>query len=206
MVIEKISLSQLDFAGLDNAVTILRDGGTVCYPTDTCYGLSAIATDQKALENLYKIKRMPLDKPISVLVHHVEMARELVEISDKALEVINKFWPTPLTIILPKSKNCPSFLNPGLDSVAIRQVNDKISAYFCEQLGVPLLTTSANLHKTGSLYDSGEVVQEFEKENLRPDLILAAGKVAKIAPSTIIKVKGDQIEVKREGPILKDKF
>jgi len=182
-------------ASLGLAVQTLKSGGLVMHPTETCYGLAVDVFNEVALKKLYKAKGRNFDKPVSILVDGLGMAQEYGIFSEKALELAHQFWPGPLSIIVPRKKTLPLFLNPGEEFVSIRWSANS----FCEDLvyefGGPITTTSANLAGEAPLY-------EPVKFSSYIDLVVDGGALSQNQPSTIVKVDGDRVEVLRQGDLL----
>src|SRR6185436_18021554 len=92
----------------EEILSFLRAGGVIAFPTDTAYGLGADPFSEPAVRRIFEIKGRPEDKPILLLVNSMDMARSVAVLSDTALAVAARFWPGPLTIILPARTNVPS--------------------------------------------------------------------------------------------------
>ena len=134
---EKIKMT--DKKAISRAVEVLRNGGVVMHPTETCYGLAVDVFNEKALEKLYRLKGRDADKPLSILVDSVGMAQEYGLFSEKAGELARKYWPGALSIVVPRKKSLSEFLNKGHDFVSIRnssEIFEKISRKmsFCRVL------------------------------------------------------------------------
>jgi len=175
------------------AVRVLREGGVVAHPTDTCYGLAADIKNPKALQRLYELKGMAESKPVSILVSSMEMAQEYGVFSDLAMRFARDFWPGALTLIVPRSSNVPDFLNSGVEGIGLRLVSEPFTVALLEAFGGPLTTTSANAHGQPSPYSVEEI-------SMVPDFILDGGTLNKdVLPSTIISVEGKEATVIRQG-------
>ena len=96
-----------DIEILEKAAEVLRDGGVILYPTETIYGLGANALDEKAVSKIFKIKERDLNKPLSVLVRDMQMAKKIACIDSKAEKILESVWPGPITIVLRK-KDLPA--------------------------------------------------------------------------------------------------
>lgn len=182
---------------LIEAVKTLHNGGVVAHPTETCYGLAVDIFQKTAVARLYSLKKMKRSKPVSILVRNLEEAKRYGEFSDKAEELAKKNWPGPLTIVVPRKKTLPAWLNPKEDFIGIRVSNNKKTRNLVEAFGSPLTTTSANLSGLPQAYK----VADFLSQGLIPDFVLDGGEIGKNPPSTIVKVEGEKVEVLREGSI-----
>src|SRR5260370_19862315 len=124
---------------LQRAADLIRSGELVAFPTETVYGLGANALDVRAVEKIYAAKGRPSGSPLIVHVDSIEMARGLVrEWPEKAEMLARRFWPGPLTLVLPKQPNVPDRLTAGLDTVGIRVASDDIALALSPKPGVPL--------------------------------------------------------------------
>lgn len=182
-------LKAVDNQIVDEAVAVLRAGGVVMHPTETCYGFAVDVGNPVALEKLYKLKGRDAKKPVSIMVADLEMAKKYGEFSAKALELVEKYWPGPLTIIVPS----------GEKFVGIRCPDHEFSCDLVKAFGGPLTTTSANLSGENPLYEAemesfGELASEI-------DLVVDGGKIPFHKPSTIVKVVGENVEIIREGDL-----
>lgn len=171
----------------------LRAGALVMHPTETCYGLAVDVFNQEALKKLYEVKGMSLEKPVSILVDDLEMAKKYGDFSEKALELAGTYWPGPLSILVPRKRDLPSFLNPSSDFVSFRCSDMGFCSEMVGRFGGPVSTTSANKHTEPQLY--------FPQAIEGVDLLVDAGKIEENLPSTIVKVDGEGVEVLRQGGV-----
>lgn len=134
-----------DSAAINQAGQILRGGGIVAIPTETVYGLAGNALDPSATGKIYAAKGRPSDNPLIVHIDRLEEWAPLVrELPEEALLLARKYWPGPLTIILPKSALVPDTTSGGLDTVAVRMPQDPVARGVIRAAGVPLAAPSAN--------------------------------------------------------------
>lgn len=188
---EKIKIT--DKKAISRAVEVLRNGGVVMHPTETCYGLAVDIFNEAALEKLYKLKGRDADKPLSILVDGFGMAQEYGLFSEKANELAQKYWPGALSIVVPRKKSLPDFLNMGQELISIRFSSDLFSTEVVSDFGGPVTTTSAN--KSG-----GEPL--YQADGLEGvDLVIDGGEIIKNKPSTVVKIEGDNVLVLRQGNI-----
>lgn len=132
---------------IDKAVKFLADGNLVSFPTETVYGLGADATNVAAVKKVYEAKGRPSDNPLIVHVNNPEMVWEYADNSyiDKAKPLMDKFWPGPLTIIMPIKPNVlPIEVTGGLDTVAFRMPNEDTTLELITKLKKPIVGPSAN--------------------------------------------------------------
>lgn len=170
---------------IKKAVSILKKGGLVIYPTETCYGLGADATSQKAVKKVYLIKKRPRNKPISIVVSDIKMFKKYAYISKKAEKLIKKYMPGPLTLVL-KKKNLPNVLSKN--KIGIRIPNNKIALKLIKEFGKPITATSANLAGGSNPYTIKSALKQ-----IKPDYYIDAGKLPRRKPSTIYDVEKNRI-------------
>lgn len=184
---------------LEKAIEILRSGGLVMHPTETCYGLAVDIFNQAALGKLYKIKGRDSKKPVGILVADLEMANKYGKFSEKALQLAEKYWPGPLSILVPRTDNLPEFVNPDEPFVSIRWSGMEFCSKLVGKYGSPVTTTSANLAGGEPLYEAD--ISVFDKLADLIDLIVDDGKIPKNKPSTIVKVYEEDVEIVRQGEL-----
>lgn len=185
----------------------LRYGKVVAYPTETSYGLGALANNLEAIIKLYKIKERHKNQPIHVLVANKEQAKKLVWWPESAQILTDKFWPGPLTLVLKIKTKQQAIVrltgNSGF--LGVRQSSNPVAAALIQAIGMPITTPSANPSKilSGGVdsYSGNAVYEQFKQKKYRPDIILDAGKIPKTKPSTIVKISQNSIEILREGEI-----
>lgn len=185
---------------LQKAVEVLEPSGVVMHPTETCYGLAVDVSNESALEKLYKLKGRDEGKPVSMMVADLEMAKKYGEFSFKALELAEKYWPGPLTIIVPRTKNLPDNFNAGQEFVGIRCPDHEFSLELVKIFGRPITTTSANLSGEPPLYEAD--VSIFGELAGLIDLVVDDGKIPFNKPSTIVKVDGGVVDIVRQGGVV----
>lgn len=182
------------------AVKVLRAGGVVMHPTETCYGFAVDVGNSDALAKLYKLKGRDAAKPVSILVENLEIAKKYGEFSKKAFELAVKYWPGPLTLVVPRTANLPENFNKGQEFVGIRCSDHQFSRELVKSFGGPITTTSANFSGEPPLYEAE--VESFGELTELIDLVVDGGEIPLNKPSTIVKVVGDNVEVIRQGDLI----
>lgn len=130
---------------LAEAAARLRAGEVIAFPTETVYGLGANALDERAVRRIYELKGRPATSPLIVHVSSVEMARGLVrKWPAMASELAARWWPGPLTMVLPKQPRVPDIVTAGLDTVGIRMPRHPVALELIDRAGIPLAAPSAN--------------------------------------------------------------
>lgn len=179
---------------------VLKNGGVVMHPTETCYGLAVDIFNVGALKKLYELKGRDAGKPVSILVSGFDMAKGYGEFSDIALKIAQKYWPGPLSIVVPRSDKLPSGLNKGGKFISIRFSGDDFCTGIVREFGRPITTTSANLSGKDPLYEADFSV--FGELSGNIDLVIDGGKIVFNKPSTIVKVEGGVVTVLRQGEVV----
>lgn len=167
------------------------------HPTETCYGLAADIFNQSAVEQVYILKGRDFKKPLNILVDCFGMAQEYAIFSDLAFDLAKRYWPGPLSIVLPRSKKLPVFLNPDEDFVSLRFSNNAFCKQLVEEFGSPLTTTSANRADEKPYYEVFEDAFDY-----KVGLVVDGGKLLNSKPSTIVKVDGDKMKILRQGDLV----
>lgn len=187
---------------IQTALEILQTGGIVAFPTDTVYGVGALAFDNAAIESIYTAKDRPIEKAIPILIEDLSDLEKVAEdIPDMALRFAARFWPGPLTCIVPKKQTLPPAVS-ATSTVAVR-IPDHPDARALLRAAGPMAVTSANLSGQPSPSTALDVYQQL---NGRIPLILDGGKTPGGVPSTLVDCTSDQPVVLREGPISLDKL
>jgi tRNA threonylcarbamoyl adenosine modification protein (Sua5/YciO/YrdC/YwlC family) len=175
---------------LERAGEILRRGGLVAFPTETVYGIAVAADLPDAVERLYALKERPRSKPMTVMVADVAPVLErCTDVSATARGLMRRFWPGPLTLVLPaKDGRWTGFRLP----------DHPLARGLVREAGVPLLVPSANRSGLPPATTAAEVLDQFPSEI---DLVIDGGPAICGAASTVVRVDGDEIDVLREGVI-----
>ncbi len=189
-------------AATGRAVALLRKGEIVALPTETVYGLAAVALNPIAVAKIFEAKERPRFDPLIV---HLPSRDWLEKITDSSvhdrqliLKLADKFWPGPFTIVLPKRKIVPEIVTVGLDTVAVRISSHPVFAEVVYELDQPLAAPSANRFGRISPTTAQHV---FDELSGRIPLIVDAGPTAHGIESTIIAVRRNSIDILRRGPI-----
>jgi L-threonylcarbamoyladenylate synthase len=184
-------------SALRRALEILRSGGLVAFPTDTVYGLGALAFEGAAVESIYAAKDRPVEKAIPVLLGSADdLPKVAAYVPEMALTLAAHFWPGPLTLVIPKHPDLPEAVS-ATSTVGVR-VPDHAAARALLQASGPLAATSANLSGQPSPSTAEEVRAQLGG---RIPLILDGGRTPGGVPSTVVDCLGAEPKVLREGPI-----
>ncbi len=197
----KISSKEPEKKIIQNATKIIKNGGLVAFPTETVYGLGANAFDAKAVGKIFKAKGRPADNPLIVHVSDKRMLNSVVkEIPLKAIPLMKKFWPGPLTIVFRKKKQIPNVVTAGGDTVAVRMPSHSVAFALIRGAGVPIAAPSANTSTRPSPTEARHVYDDF---NGKIPLILDGGKTNIGVESTVLDLTTKIPILLRKGKITK---
>lgn len=181
---------------IDRIVNELKKGNIVITPTDTVYGILADASNENAVKKVYNAKKREYGKPFILYVSDKEMLYKYTKnLNDLEKELINKYTPGKLTIILNKNDNVSDLITK--DTVGIRIPNNKDLIEIINRVGNPLITTSANISSKETITS----IDKIEREMLDKISYIEDGGEIKALPSTIIKVENNKIIFLREGDL-----
>lgn len=179
------------------AASFIRKGGLVAFPTETVYGLGADALNPKAVLQLFKAKKRPLDNPPIIHVAVSKSVYQLAkEVPPSAQRLIEQFWPGPLTLILKRSDLVPDVTVAGLDTIAVRMPRHKVALAFIRESGCPVAAPSANLAGKPSPTSAEHVLADLDG---RIDAVLDSGPTVVGVESTVLDVTVDPPEILRPG-------
>jgi L-threonylcarbamoyladenylate synthase len=182
---------------LPQALDILRSGGLVAFPTDTVYGVGALAFDGKAIESIYTAKDRPIEKAIPILIADTEdMDKVGMDIPQNAYRLAARFWPGPLTCIIPKQPTLPEAVS-ATSTVGVRVPDHEVARALLRAAG-PMAVTSANISGGPNPSTAEEVYAQL---NGRVPLIIDGGKTPGGVPSTVVDCSTNELKILREGPI-----
>jgi len=190
-------LSASSVEAIPRALEILKAGGLVALPTDTVYGVGALAFNGKAVESIYAAKDRPVEKAIPVLIGDLGDAEKVgADIPDSARRLATRFWPGPLTILVPKRADLPESVS-ATQTVGVRVPDHEVARVLLRAAG-PMAVTSANISGGQSPVTAEEVYKQLGG---RIDLIIDGGKTPGGIPSTLVDCTAASLKVLREGPI-----
>jgi L-threonylcarbamoyladenylate synthase len=180
------------------AVEVLRQGGVVALPTDTVYGLCAVAADRAAVERIYEIKARDPGQPMPLFVASMEQAELIAAMNDAARALADRFWPGALTIVMRRKLRYESRALAGGDTAGVRVPDDAALREIAAQLG-PLTGTSANIAGREECRTAAEVIAQLDGA---VDFVVDAPVAATGVPSTIVDcTDAAQIAILRAGAI-----
>ncbi len=186
-----------DPAALRQAMEILRRGDLVAFPTDTVYGVGALVGDAPAISRLYLVKGRGSEKAIPILLGDpAELDQVAIGVNEMARRLAARFWPGPLTLVVPKLPSLPAELS-AQPTVGVRMPDHPVALALMRQTG-PLAVTSANLSGAANAVTAQQVLEQLGG---RIPLILDGGKTPGGRPSTVVDCTGLEPRILRAGPI-----
>ncbi|MGB9840129.1 L-threonylcarbamoyladenylate synthase [Thermovenabulum sp.] len=186
------------------AAEIIKRGGLVAFPTETVYGLGANALDEESAVKIYRAKNRPQDNPLIVHIQEVkELSLLAKNVPAKAYELIEKFWPGPLTIIFEKSDRVPYKTTGGLDTVAVRMPDHAVARLLIRESGVPIAAPSANLSGKPSPTNAQDVMEDMKG---RIDAVIDGGHSKFGVESTVLDLTGNVPVILRPGGVTREEL
>jgi len=187
---------------INQSIEALKRGGIIAYPTETFYGLGVIFDKEDSLRRLYEIKQRPKEKAMPLIIGNKELLLLLTKtINPRAFLLMERFWPGPLTLILPAKEYISSYLTAGTDRVAVRIPGESFALHLARKANFPFTATSANLSGTPPAKDAEEVTRYFRDAI---DLLIDKGPTPGGLPSTIIDATGEKMKILREGAVSRE--
>lgn len=212
MILEKTEILEIsaefpckkDMEKLAFASDIIRRGGTVCFPTETVYGLGANALDADAVAEIFKAKGRPQDNPLIIHLDNIDKAEKYCFSSEnKYLEKLLCLFPGPITVILKKKENIPGIVTANLESVGVRVPSDSVAHAFLELCDVPVAAPSANISGRPSPTTAAHVITDLYG---KVDAIIASGSSSVGLESTIVNLTANPPALLRPGGITYEKL
>jgi L-threonylcarbamoyladenylate synthase len=192
---------------VDAAARLLREGQIVALPTETVYGLAADALNPAAVARIFEAKERPRFDPLIVHLPGVNWLERVAEIQAETRELLNlliaKFWPGPLTFVLPRKKIVPDLLAAGLETVAVRMSAHPVFVETIHSFGRPLAAPSANRFGRISPTTAEHVRDELDG---RLSLIVDGGATMHGIESTIVAIRPGRLDLLRQGPITEEEL
>ncbi len=180
---------------INKAVSVLKEGGIIIYPTDTVYGIGCDIFNKEALERIFSIKNDGGSKLLSFVCSDLKDISKYARVSDYAYRTMKHLLPGPYTFILPAAKLVPKKLWSKRKTVGIRVPNNNIAMKLVAELGNPIISTSTTNRKGEVIFDPFEIKNIF---NTQVDLMLSMGRLMG-EPSTVVDLSAEEPEVLRKG-------
>lgn len=185
------------------AVDILKDGGVVAFPTETVYGLGALATDAVAVQRIFEAKGRPSDNPLIVHIGNKEDVNNYaVDVPENAGKLMDAFWPGPLTLVFHKKPGViAENVTPGFDTVGIRMPDHPVALNLLRTLDGPLAAPSANRSGKPSPTEAAHVMTDLDG---RIPLIVDGGRTGVGVESTVLDMTANPPEILRPGGVTRE--
>ena len=185
-------------SALIEAVSVLRAGGLVAFPTETVYGLGANGLDREAAKKVYAAKGRPSDNPLILHLYSPEQAERYAYTCPLYYKLALAFMPGPLTVILKKKPIVPNEVTGGLQTVALRVPSHPVARTLLEKCDFPVAAPSANISGKPSPTTVGHVIDDMDG---KIDMILDGGECSVGVESTIVMIDGDDLSLLRPGAV-----
>ena len=188
---------------VEQAVSILKEGGIVAFPTDTVYGLGASITLPQAVARVYEVKKRPKNRPLPLLLADKSQLSEVAEAVPPIAWFLAEKFLGGLTMVLFKSKVVPDIVSSGGKTVAVRVPTHPIPIALLKGVGTPITGTSVNLSGKPSALTAEEVYNQLKN---KVDLVIDGGKCPGGKESTIVDLTGETPRILREGAISREEL
>ena len=175
---------------------ILKNDGVISVPTDTVYGVCARMNSKKAHDNLMQVKKRPIEKTLPIMCADKEQIKSIAIVDEKAEKIIQEFMPGPITLILNKKDDIPTYVNNGRKTIAVRMASSKVLKELIQKTGCPLFMSSANQSGEPTCANLDEIEKSCPTLNG-----MMEGNVSFYISSTIVDCTLDNIRILRNGPI-----
>lgn len=183
---------------IEEAASVIKEGGVVAFPTETVYGLGADALNPLAVKKIFEAKGRPQDNPLIIHVANKNIESLVKEIPSIANKIMDRFWPGPLTLIFKKKNIIPDVTSANLDTIGVRMPSNEIALKLIESSGTPIAAPSANISGRPSPTDVERCIEDLEG---KIDYILGGNRSDVGVESTILDLSVDPPCVLRPGGI-----
>ena len=185
---------------LKNLAREIKKGRVIVCPTDTVYGLLADATNKKAVEKIFKIKKRPKTKPLPIFIKDLETAKRLAIIDKNQERFLKKAWPGKITAVLKRKAANRKQKIYGIDkkTIALRISKYKLVLELLKAINKPLTGTSANISGKPATTKIKDILRQFQNKKFQPDLILNTGNLKSSKPSKVIDFTGKRPKILRD--------
>lgn len=192
-----------DASGLQKAAEMIRQGLCGAFPTETVYGLGASAYDEEAVARIFKAKGRPQDNPLIVHVDSRALADEVCRFTPLGEKLAARFWPGPLTLVLPKKEKVAANVTAGLTTVGVRMPSHAVARDFITACGLPIAAPSANTSGRPSPATAEHVLDDLR---YRIPFVIDGGKVDIGLESTVVDATGDYPVLLRPGKVSREEL
>ncbi|ERK32225.1 L-threonylcarbamoyladenylate synthase [Clostridium intestinale] len=187
-----------DYKSIEEAASVIKKGGVVAFPTETVYGLGADGLNPLAVKKIFEAKGRPQDNPLIIHVANKNLESLVQEIPSIANEIMDRFWPGPLTLIFKKKDIIPNVTSANLDTIGVRMPSNEIALKLIESSGTPIAAPSANISGRPSPTDVERCIEDLEG---KIEYILGGSRSDVGVESTILDLSVDPPCILRPGGI-----
>jgi len=202
MHIPRISISDAD--AMNHATKVVRDGGVVVYPTETCYGMGGDALNQEVVDRIFLIKGRVHHKTLPIILGDIDMAHQFVEWNDRLTQFANSYWPGSVTVVA--TARSGTRLARGVighdGTIAFRVSGHPFARMLAYTYGGPIIATSANISSQPNIYNPNYISDVFAGQQDQPDMIIDAGILQSEPSTTIVRIDTDGVmKILRQGSV-----
>lgn len=201
MQIIKVDPEKPKLSIVKQAAQVIKQGGVIICPSDTCYIFAASIFEKEAVERIFALKGRGLHKPLGVMVATIEMAQKIVVLNDYAKMLYQKFFPGPLTVVSEKKSVVGDFVTAGKPTLGISIPGREFPLLLAETAKIPYTGTSANKTGLPPAFSLTQLYQQFEKDELKVDLIVDGGQLPVVPLTSVIDTTKEPPIIIREGAI-----
>ena len=176
---------------------LMKQGGVVVYPTETVYGLGCVPSDTDASQRVCEIKQRA-DKPLPLICADIMAARKIVEMDSAAEKLAARFWPGPLTMVLPTRVKYSMWVNHGASTLGVRVSPHPVASMLAKEAGGVIVSTSANISGGKPAMSASEARDIFGN---KVDIIIDGGRSQGGESSTVVDLTGEEVWLLRKGPV-----
>ena len=199
-----MNLVKANNASIRQAAEIIKNGGLVAFPTETVYGLGADGLNSIAVAKIFEAKKRPAFNPLILHIADKSWLKKFSDIKNEKVDrLIDKFWPGPLTLVLPKTEIVPDIVTSGNPTVAVRMPNHPVALQLIKECGTPIAAPSANKFGHLSPTEASHVAKYLGD---KVDMILDGGKCSVGVESTIVQLHENEIFLLRPGGLSKEEI
>lgn len=171
---------------VDEVAELIKSGKVVIFPTDTVYGLVCNANNKIAIDRIFKIKKRPKGKPISIFINSIKAVKKICFVNKEQEKFLKNIWPGAVTAILKPKKNIPQNVSQRKGTIGIRIPNYKFINQLISKRDILIAETSANISGEPATTKISEILKAFKNKKHQPDIIINAGNLPKNKPSMVI--------------------
>lgn len=197
----KINIKNPKAEKVKKIVDFIKAGKTVILPSDTTYGLCASGFDVESIKKVISIKKRAKNKPLSVFVRDIDMAKNISFIDKEKEKILSEYLPGLFTFILTKKSFVPDMLTAGSNTVGIRISKNVLIREIMKSIDYPIIATSANLSGESEIYSMNKIIEQIGESASKPDLVVDGGDLPQIKPSTVVDLTCDPPKILRAGPV-----